>query len=74
MRARVESGEYENTDAVFCEAIRRLIERDQAEEDWLSTTVAARAKALEEGRLPTKSPDEVRRSLAGQNKARDRAA
>src|SRR3954466_10561990 len=74
VRARVESGEYEDVSAVVCEAMRRLVERDKGEEDWLRTTIAARAEALEEGRLSAKSPDEVRSSLAARAKARDRAA
>ncbi|MEA3063505.1 MAG: antitoxin ParD1/3/4 [Sphingomonadales bacterium] len=74
LRALVESGEYEDVNAAVCEAMRRLIERDKAEEDWLRTTIAARAEALDEGRLGTKTPDEVRRSLAARTEARDRAA
>ena len=72
--ARVESGEFESESAVIREALERLAERDEAEEAWLRTTISTRAEAHDQGRLRTKTPDQVRSSLAARTKARNRAA
>jgi putative addiction module CopG family antidote len=74
IEARVASGEYESESAVVRAALEKLIEREEAEEAWLRTTVAARIEALDKGDVRTKTADEVRASLAARRASHDRAA
>jgi antitoxin ParD1/3/4 len=74
VQARVESGEFASESEVVIAGLERLAERERAEEAWLRTTITARAEALNEGLVKTKTADEVRASLGSRRDRRDRAA
>jgi antitoxin ParD1/3/4 len=74
IQARVESGEFASASEVVIAGLQRLAERERAEEAWLRTTISDRAEALENGRMSTKTADELRSSLASRLAERDQAA
>lgn len=77
VRTEVESGRYANESEVVLAALALLDPpggAGDAEEAWLRATIPARLRALDDGRVRTKSVDEVRKSLAARKVERDEAA
>ncbi len=80
VKAQVRSGRFSSESEAVGAALTLLLEQggdeewDDEVEHWLRTVVVERVKALKEGRLRTKTVDEVRASLAARREARDRAA